>query len=299
MQIEELKTFIRLCEIQNFTKTAEALSMSQPTVSLHIRNLEEEFQTQLIQRNSKQLQITPTGEILLECAKQITQLLEQTKQDIYEHHNKINGHLTIGASFTIGEYILPEFLAELKKEYPNLIFEITIGNTEEIVEYVKLFKVDIGLIEGSTDEKSLNICPFKQDELVVIAPVNHPLAKKESISIRDLHNEQWISRESGSGTRANLDHFLHSNGLKVKSITTISSNQGVKELVRNGIGLSLLSKSVVKRDAELGEIVILPLDNKKINRTLSYIYSPIMLKKSNVEIFIKTLNERWQISSCK
>lgn len=299
MQIEELKTFIRLCEIQNFTKTAESLSMSQPTVSLHIRNLEDEFQTQLIQRNSKQLQITPTGERLLECAKQIIGLLEQTKQDIFEHHHKILGPLTIGASFTIGEYILPKFLAELKREYPNLIIEVIIGNTEEIVEFVKLFKVDIGLIEGSTDEKSLKIYPFKQDELVVIAPKQHHLAKKEVVTISDLHDEQWVSREDGSGTRENLNHFLHSNGLKVKSITTISSNQGVKELVRNGIGLSLLSKSVIERDAALGEIVILPLQNIQISRTLSYIYSPIMLKKTNVEIFIKALNNKWQVLSTK
>lgn len=299
MQIEELKTFIRLCEIRNFTKTAESLSMSQPTVSLHIKNLEDEFQTQLIQRNSKQLNITPTGEILLECAKQITQLLEQTKQDIFEHHHKILGHLTIGASFTIGEYILPQLLAEIKKDYPNINLEVIIGNTDEIVEYVKLFKVDIGLIEGSTDEKSLYIYPFKQDELVVIAPIRHPLAKKETIIISDLHNEQWVAREDGSGTRANLNHFLHSNGLKVKSITTISSNQGVKELVRNGIGLSLLSKSVIEQDLKLGDIVILPLQNIKITRTFSYIYSPIMVKKSNVEIFIKTINDKWNYPSTK
>lgn len=289
MQIDELKTFIKLCEIRNFTKTAEALSMSQPTVSLHIRNLEELFQTQLIQRNSKQLQITPTGEILLDSAKQIIQLLEQTKKDIFEHHHKIYGHLKIGASFTIGEYILPKLLSKIKEEYPNLNFEIIIGNTGEIVEYVKLFKVDIGLIEGTTDEKLLHIHPFQKDELVIISSSNHPLSKKDKVTIRDLQNEQWISRESGSGTRENLNHFLHSNGLKVKSITTISSNQGVKELVRHGIGLSLLSKNVIERDAELGEIAIISIENIQLYRTLSYVYSPLMLKKNNIEIFIHAL----------
>lgn len=291
MQIEELKTFIQLCEIKNFTKTAEALSMSQPTVSLHIRNLEEIFQTQLIQRTSKQLQITPTGELLLDSAKQIIQLLEKTKKDIFEHHHKLYGHLKIGASFTIGEYVLPKLLAKLKKDFPNLNFEVIIGNTGEIVEYVKLFKVDIGLIEGKTDEKSLNISPFQQDELVVIASSTHPLSTKEMVSITDLQNEQWISRENGSGTRDNLNHFLHSNGLKVKSITTISSNQGVKELVRHGIGLSLISKNAIEQDFKQGDIIILPLENLRVYRTFSYIYSPIMLKRNNVEIFIEALKK--------
>ena len=296
MQFEELKTFIHLCEIRNFTKTAEMLSMSQPTVSLHIKNLEDEFKTQLIQRNSKQLHVTPTGEILLEGAKQVLQLFEQMKQDIFEHHHEIQGNLKIGASFTIGEYILPSMLVQLKNTYPELAIEVVIGNTNEIVEYVKLLKVDIGLIEGNTNEKSISIFPFKRDDLVVVAPMNHRLAQQSSISISELQNEQWISREVGSGTRANFDHFLHSNGLKVKAITTISSNQGIKESVRNGLGISLLSKSVIERDVELGEIVMLPIKNIKISRTLSYIYSPVMLKNSNVETFVEALNEKWQIN---
>lgn len=289
MNLEELQTFIKLCDIKNFTKTAELLAMSQPTVSLHIKNLEQQFQTQLIQRSPKQISITPTGEILLDQAKQIMQLYEQTKQQILEHHHTIQGELTIGASFTIGEYILPKLLVELRALHPNLSLQISIGNTEEIVEAVKKFQVDIGLIEGTTNEKSLIIQPFMKDELAVIAPTTHALAAKEQLRMADLQNETWISREAGSGTRANLNHFLHSNGLKVSSILTISSNQGIKQCVINGLGLSLLSKSVVEKEDHAGDLVILPLDSPPIFRTLSYVYSPIMVKKGNVKTFLDLL----------
>lgn len=293
MHHEELNTFLKLCEIQNFTKTAEALSMSQPTVSLHIKNLEKEFQTQLFQRSSKQLNITPTGEILLERAKQMMQIYEQTKQDILDHHHAIQGELKIGASFTIGEYILPSLLVELKAHYPELSLQIIIGNTEEIVRYVKLFKVDIGLIEGATDEKEIIVEPFQEDELVIVSSVNHHLANKKSVTITDLQNEDWITRESGSGTGEYLKHFFRTNGIKVKSLLTISSTQGVKETVINNLGLSLLSKSVIERDVKMSEVNIVQLENYTFLRTLSYIYSPIMQEKSNVKIFIDTLRDKW------
>ncbi|MER1958590.1 MAG: LysR family transcriptional regulator [Solibacillus sp.] len=289
MNLEELQTFIKLCEIKNFTKTAELLTMSQPTVSLHIKNLEQQFQSQLIQRSTKQISITPTGEILLDQAKQIIQLYEQTKQQILEHHHTIQGDLTIGASFTIGEYILPTLLIKLKSQHPNLSLQILIGNTEEIVAAVKKFQVDIGLIEGATNEKSLIIQPFMKDELVVIASKEHPLAKKKQLHVSDLQNEDWVSRELGSGTQANLMHFLHANGLKVNSMLTISSNQGIKQSVINGLGISLLSKHVVERDHANGDIAILQLDTPPLFRTLSYIYSSIMLKKGNVKTFLDIL----------
>lgn len=292
MNIEEFNTFIKLCELKNFTKTAEALMMSQPTVSLHIKNLEQAFQTQLIQRSSKHVSITPTGLLLLERAKQLTRIIEQTKQDILEHHQLIQGQLKIGASFTIGEYILPMLLGQLKQHYPHIGLEILIGNTDEIVEKVKLFQVDVGLIEGKTDEKDIVMTPFMQDELVVIAAKHHPLAQKQSIYITDLQNEAWISREVGSGTRENLNYFLRSNGLKVKSIMTISSNQGIKETVIHGLGISLISKATIERDIQLGEIAILPL-KQQLHRTLSYIYSPVMLNNRIVKSFIDELHEKW------
>lgn len=293
MYYEELKTFVTLSEVKNFTKTAEILLMSQPTVSLHIKNLEKEFQTQLFQRSPKFLKITPTGEILLDRAKQMIRIYEQTKKDIMEHHHAIRGELKIGASFTIGEYILPSLLADLKAEYPELILQIVIGNTEEIIKYVKFLQVDIGLIEGKTDDKDISVSPFMKDELVIVASSNHELVQKNMISIADLQNQDWISREAGSGTGEYLHHFMSSNGLKVKSLLTISSNQGIKETVINGLGLSLISKSVIERDMKLGEIVILNLENQTFNRTFSYIFSPIMEEKGNVEVFINALNAKW------
>ncbi|NMD71022.1 LysR family transcriptional regulator [Bacillus sp. DNRA2] len=293
MHYDGLKTFVTLVEVKNFTKTAEILLMSQPSVSLHVKNLEKEFQTQLVQRSPKTVKITPTGELLYERAKQIITIYEQTKQDILEHHHAIKGELLIGASFTIGEYILPTLLIDIQKEYPELELKVMIGNTEEIVHCVKMYEVDIGLIEGQTNEKSLTVQPFLQDELVIVASTNHELASMDEVTIEDLQNQTWLSRETGSGTRDYLSHVIRSNGLKVKSLLTISSTQGIKETLINGLGLSLLSQSVIQRDLQQGTLKVIKLNNQSFTRTLSYVYSPIMQEKKNVNIFIQALKKKW------
>ncbi|WBX81616.1 LysR family transcriptional regulator [Virgibacillus salarius] len=293
MYYDALRTYVALVEERNFTKTAEKLHISQPSVSLHIKNLEKEFGTELIIRSPKSMQISPTGEVLYHRAKQILTIYEQTKQDIMEHHQTIKGNLKIGASFTIGEYIIPDLLVELQDKYPELTLEVVIGNTEEIVQRVRLFQIDIGLIEGQTNDKELSVYPFMQDELYVLAATNHPLAKKATFTMKELHNQAWVTREEGSGTREYLNHVIRSNGVKAKSILTISSNQGVKESVIKGMGLSLLSHSVIERDVQQNQLAILRLNNTTFNRTFSYVYSPIMKSKKNVEAFIEALKQKW------
>ncbi|NBJ69468.1 MULTISPECIES: LysR family transcriptional regulator [Clostridia] len=293
MYYDALRTFITLAEIKNFTKAAEILHISQPSVSLHIKNLERELETELVVRSRKSLKLSPTGEILYERAKQILKIYEQTKRDILEQQEVVKGSLKIGASFTIGEYILPALLADIHRVYPDLELEVVIGNTEEIVQQTKHFHVDIGLIEGQTSEKGLAVCPFMEDELWVVAPHQHILTNKAKVATSDLQSQAWISREEGSGTREYLEHVIRSNGLKVKSIITIGSNQGVKESIINGMGLSLLSYSVIERDVQLKQLAILQMEDMHFRRTFSYVYSPIMKNKRNVVTFIKMLEQKW------
>ncbi|MED2973204.1 LysR family transcriptional regulator [Fictibacillus sp. B-59209] len=296
MYYDALKTFVTLAEVKNFTKTAELLRMSQPSVSLHIKNLEKEFQTKLFLRSPKFLQITPTGEILYDRAKLILTIYEQARQEIGEHHTTIKGELKIGASFTIGEYILPSLLYELQNQYKELQLQVLIGNTEEIVGSVRNYKVDVGLIEGQTNEKELSVHPFMSDELFIVSSPSHYLASKDKVTIDDLQNQKWVSRETGSGTRDYLNHVIRSNGLKTKSLLTISSNQGIKESVIHGLGLSLLSGSVIERDVQYGNLSIIKIQNHFFNRKFSYLYSPIVQENRNVSAFLQVIHQKYPSS---
>lgn len=290
---DALKTFVTLVEVKNFTKAAQLLHISQPSVSVHIKNLETEFNTELLIRSPKLIKITPSGEILYERAKQILSMYEQTQKDILDYQEDIKGKLVIGASFTIGEYILPSILLALHSKFPNLELEVFIGNTEEIVQSVRLLNADIGLIEGQTNEKELQVEAFMEDELFIIGSSENELASKDSVSIADLQNQTWFMREEGSGTREYLKHVLRSNGLKVKSILTISSNQGIKETIIHSRqeGLSLLSIHAIKRDIQHHHLSIIPLDQRPFKRMFSCICSPVMENKRHVLAFKETLLE--------
>lgn len=289
MQYDALKTFITLVEVNNFTKTSEILHISQPSVSLHIKNLEQELQTTLFIRSPKSVQITPTGEILYNRAKQIMAITEQAKEEILAYHHEIQGTLIIGASFTIGEYILPPIIASLQQQFPQLELQIIIGNTKEIIQYTKLLQVDIGLIEGQAHDHELMIKPFMQDELFIVSASNHPLTRESTITVEDLQQQNWVAREEGSGTRYYLDHLFRANGLQVRSLLTVSSNQGVKESVIQGLGLSLLSASVIERELKSGDIKILHLEEQHFMRTFSYLYSPTMKNKRNADTLMEAI----------
>ncbi len=292
MQYDALKTFVTLVEVNNFTKASEILHISQPSVSLHIKNLEQEFHTTLFIRSPKSVQITPTGEILYKRAKQIIAIAEAAQEDILAYHHSIQGTLIIGASFTIGENILPSILSKLQQQFPQLELQVIIGNTEEIIQFTKLLQVDIGLIEGQAHDHELIIQPFMQDELFIVSASNHPLVEQPSITISQLQRQKWVAREAGSGTRNYLDHLFRTNGLQVHSLLTISSNQGVKESVIEGLGLSLLSGSVIERDIRNGDIAILPLTEHRFMRTFSYLHSPTMKNKRNVEALIEFITKK-------
>ncbi|MEH7804698.1 MULTISPECIES: LysR family transcriptional regulator [Bacillus] len=291
MYYDALKTFVTVVEEKNFTKAAQKLRISQPSVSLHIKNLEQEFQTVLLNRSPKQLTVTPTGDMLYHRSKQIIRLYEQAKQDIYEHHHLARGKLTIGASFTIGEYVLPQILAEFHQLYPHVDIEVVIDNTEAIASHVRLFHVDIGLIEGQTNDKELTVETFLEDELYIVAPLDHPFAKKKDVTIDQLQNETWITREEGSGTGEYLQHVLKSNGLKARTFVTFSSNQAIKEAVIHGMGLSVLSKYVLQRGSIGGELAVISVRGMDFKRKFSYVESPMTGGNKNKELFVELLRK--------
>lgn len=173
------RTFMTLAELKNFTKTAQALYISQPSVSMHIRSLENELNTELFIRSPKKLQITPTGELLYERIKQLFSIYEQTVEDILEIQQSVQGKLSIGASFTVGEYIVPSLMKSMQSAYPEVEFDITIGNTDEIIQLVQQLDVDLGLIEGQTSSKDLHVEPFMEDELFIVAAPNHRCPKRK------------------------------------------------------------------------------------------------------------------------
>ncbi|MBM7645626.1 DNA-binding transcriptional LysR family regulator [Scopulibacillus daqui] len=292
MYIEALQTFVTVAEEKNFTRAGEKLLLSQPSVSLHIKNLESEFQTKLFDRSPKHLNITPSGKILYERAKQILKLYAKTRDEIYDYHKTMKGTLKIGASYTIGEYVLPAVLPEFNKSYPDIDIEINIDNTENISKSVGLLQYDIGLIEGRATEKDLVVQPFMEDEMVIVVPKRCENQWRQQAGLEELQNLTWIAREKGSGTRVYMDHILRSYGIRPKQLITISSNHGVKEAVINGAGASILSLWVVKDAVENDKLAIVHLQDLKFTRMFFYVLSPHIERPKAAEAFFEILTKQ-------
>ncbi|MEK3936200.1 LysR family transcriptional regulator [Sporosarcina sp. FSL W7-1349] len=289
MLLEELKTFITVVEHQNFTKAAKELNLAQPTVSLHIKNLESELNVPLLVRSHRTFHVTPEGELLYERAIQLLKLAEKTKEEILWKHQEVSGKLRISASYTIGEYLLPEVLTVLHQKFPHLQAEVTIENTEDVETAVRELRCDVGCIEGSVPAKELIIKPFMFDELILVAVNTHPLAKLDHVELADLQSAHWIMREKGSGTRQFTDYLLRSIGQVNPSCTIFGSNEGVKQALLSGLGIAAVSVYTAKRALDRGELVPLKVDVISQKRVFSTLHSPLMGEKRHVEVFIKEL----------
>ena len=209
--------------------------------------------------------------------------------DVRNVSNTIKGVLKVGASLTIGEYLLPNFLTYFSKKYPDIDIELFIGDTAKISSKLKGLSLDIGLIEGITSSSNLTQEYFLEDTMV-LALSNEKKDLLKNFNFNNLHNEKWIVREEGSGTREYLDMFLYMNKILPKSIMVLGSNYAVKEAVRNNLGITIISSFVTSPAIKNNELSILPLD-KQFNRNFSYLLpNNINISKAS-HIFIKELKE--------
>lgn len=257
--IDELKTFIAVVEKKSFTKTSKVVNLSQPSVSLHISNLESYFSTVLIERSNKQknMIVTPTGKILYNNAKQILSVLKYTKEEISSYHNGPTGILKIGATMTIGEFLLPSMLGDFIKEFPNIKLEVSIESTQNIYDKFKNYEFDIALSEGAFPLSNYRNDKFYKDTMVIAASKNNSLAHKKSLTIKDLSNETWITREEASGPAHDLKTFLKNTGIHPKNFIMFGSNYAVKEAVKNNLGISLISSLVIDTSIKNEELALL------------------------------------------
>lgn len=183
----------------------------------------------------------------------------------------VTGTLRIGASYTVGEYVLPELVSQTATKYPNLNISVTIANTEQIAQDLTQNRLDMALVEGQINDKSLVIEPFMKDKMVLIVPADHPLTMMKGVTEKELDNQIWIFREAGSGTREFSDQFIKALNLNVQHSYVFSSNKGVKAAVVSGLGIALVSGLIVERELEAGELQVITIFQDVIPLTRKFI----------------------------
>lgn len=286
---DPLKIFVTVVEHKNFSRAAEELYLSQPSVSLQIRNLENELGTKLINRSPKHLELTQSGEIFYEYAKNVLLLYDKAKEDIDQLSNVVTGGLKVGASNTIGEYILPFVLTEFAAQFPNVGIETSIANTEEISQAVRSNHLDLALVEGEVNHSDLIIQSLMEDEIILVVPNQHSLARLPIVTADHLQDQVWILRESGSGTRAFSDKLIKDRGIQVKKSYVLGSGQAVKQAVIAGLGIALVSSWIVRKELIARELTTIRIKGKRLTRFFSLITSKSHEQSKAMEVFTEQL----------
>lgn len=288
---QQLHVFVTVAEMENFSRAAEELHMTQPAVSQYIQSFERTMGTKLLERSNKFVRLNKAGEIVYHHAKEILGLYTKMHYLIDDLTNKTSGPLSIGASYTFGEYVLPHVIAKMHKKYPLISPTITIGNTKEVANLVLGHQLDVGIVEGEIKDKHLVIEPFAEDSMYLVASPKHRLAQKNGeISISELEEETWIVRENGSGTREVTEKMFRLCKMIPENILEFGSTQLIKESVEAGIGISMLSYWAIRKECSMGALNIINVKQLPILRKFSVVLrSPFQTKALNV--FLELLRE--------
>lgn len=299
MKNDPLKTFVTVVEHKNFSRAAEELYLSHPDVSMQIQSLEEELDTKLVISSSNHLELTQSGEIYYGYAKQILHLQDKAKQEIKQISNVVTGTLKVGASYTIGEYLLPFAVAEFAAQYPRVEIETSIANTREIIQAVQAKYLDIALVEGEVDHPNIFVRPFLDDEIILLVPNQHPLATLPIVTTELLQDQVWILRESGSGTRAFSDKLFQEWGINVRKSYIFGSGQAIKQAVTAGLGIALVSRWIVRKELNAKELKTIRIKGKRLSRSFYVIVSKSHETSEALEVFKEQLFTHESISSFK
>ncbi|MFJ7307772.1 LysR family transcriptional regulator [Peribacillus frigoritolerans] len=254
MKLENLKMFCLVVDEGSISQAARLSFLSQPAVTRQIHQLENYYNTLLFDREEGRLRVTEAGKLLYPFAKAIVNDFNHSKEVIQQSTGKYNVNLIVGASLTIGEYLLPSLLGRFKKQQPEIKVTLTIKNTPRVLEDLSNDVIDLALVEGLVENTDFIVDKFAEDELILVCPTDHPWKDRKEIQLEELGNERMIWRESISGTRLIVENMLREYGVleKIESYMEIGSTQAIKSAVEAGLGISILPRLTVARELEQG-----------------------------------------------
>lgn len=293
--LQQLRILKAVATEKNFTKAAELLYLSQPSLSKQIRTLEKNLNILLFNRENNKISLTENGKVFLQYSERILALCEESCRALIDLKNGERGNLTVGASQTIGTYLMPKVLALFAQTYPQVNLKVQVNSTRIIAKNVINQEIDIAIVGGKIPDelqKNLNVENFVEDEFSLIISKSHPFAEKKKITKDDLYHLSFITLNSNSTIRKFIDNILIQNQIETKQLKVImqlNSIEGIKTAVSLGLGAAFVSSSAIEKELKLKTIEILKIDDIKITRTLSIISRPDSYKSKAFKFFADEL----------
>jgi DNA-binding transcriptional LysR family regulator len=269
MDLRQLEIFAKVAEMGSFSRAAEALHLTQPTVSEHIRALEDELGVRLLDRLGRGTATTRAGQLLLSYATRILALSREARQALEGYQGRMRGELVVGGSTIPGEYLLPAVIGRFREKFPEVSTRLVIGGSQAVVDWVADGRVELGVVGARLPQRGLEFHDLSPDEEVVVVPAGHPWQGRAQVTLEDLAREPLIIRERGSGTRAAFESALERAGVDLASLRVageLGSNQAIKQAVKAGMGITVMSRIAVEDESRQGVLAFLRVRDLAVTR---------------------------------
>lgn len=269
LNLHHLRVFARVAEEGGFTRAAQSLRLSQPAVSKAVRELERQTGVPLLDRAGRATTLTAAGEALFARARELFAVEQSAEEELRALRGLNGGVLRVGASTTVATYLLFPYLARFRQANPYVELRVSSANTRAIARALLERRLDIALVEGPVQHPQIDVVPWRDDELVVIAPPSHRFASKRSIQLRELSDEPLIVREPGSGTRKVAERALAAHDVRPQVSLQLGSTEAIKQAVAAGLGLAFVSRFAVEDQVKLGRIAAVRVREAALGRMLT------------------------------
>ncbi|WP_219837741.1 selenium metabolism-associated LysR family transcriptional regulator [Paenibacillus sp. R14(2021)] len=295
LNFHQLHIFYTVAERGSFSAAAQALHMTQPAVTMQVQSLEDYFGTKLLQRSTKRIELTEAGRALMPYAQRSIDLIRDTDVQMSKFTKQLKGRLQLGASLTIGEYILPRLLGPFGQEFPHIAISMKVMNTAQIMDEILNHQLNFGLIEAPVNHPDMHMEAVMSDELKLIVGKGHPLAGSKEVELEEVMKYPIVLREQGSGTRLVMEEQLKAKQMDIsemKIVMELGSTGAVKSAVEAGLGISFVSGSSVKHEVALGLIHTIPIRDVRFKRQFYSIFLKSALLPISAVTFLTFLRER-------
>jgi DNA-binding transcriptional LysR family regulator len=270
-----LKILLAVARLNSFTRAAEFLNVSQPAVTHQIKNLEAIFKTRLFNRTQNKIDLTKTGQVLVNYAEQIDLLYQKASQEIMQMNDRVAGEIHLGVASLLGKYLLPKILGSFKKTYPDVDLSMLVGNSKEIIGFLEKGVIELAIVSEPIPSKNLIAFPFYRDHMTVVVHPKHPWCKKGGITVAELCRGDFISREIGSATREICSKWLQPacKGKGPKPVMVLGSAEAIKTAIMGEMGYSILSRLAIHSEVELGLLREIRVKDVTMVRNFCVIYT--------------------------
>lgn len=271
MELDQITAFLEVARQQSFSRAAEKLYRTQPAISAQIRSLEQECGQKLFDRLGRRIFLTRSGEVLFEYGEKIVALHRETLQRVREAHGIAGGKLVVGANEATCLYVLPQVFAEFQRKYPQVAISIYRNYSRKILQKMAENQIDVGIVTLPVSQNNLKVTPIFEDELQVVVPASHRLAKRASVKVEDLATEPLIFPKGGH-TRELLDKIFRKYKDQLHISMELASVESIKKFVGAGLGVSLLSRTYAEMETRSGILKLIPLQGVPLVRRLGLVY---------------------------